>query len=151
MDSKTAHISEGAAALEEPDAYDSLEGIAEFGNPDALGAGGNHAPIGSPGAGAAPWRAGAQDRRGARSRERLWSPLFVIVVAGTLCCFMVGQGLNSGTSVFIAHMGGSAAFAGVLAAVFSAAAAAWRNAVFSGASAAFAAASMNLAWTSSSV
>ncbi|WP_418253467.1 MFS transporter [Gordonibacter urolithinfaciens] len=126
MDSKTAHISEGAAALEEPDAYDSLEGIAEFGNPDALGAGGNHAPIGSPGAGAAPWRAGAQDRRGARSRERLWSPLFVIVVAGTLCCFMVGQGLNSGTSVFIAHMGGSAAFAGVLAAVFSAAAAAAR-------------------------
>ena len=57
MDSKTAHISEGAAALEEPDAYDALEGIAEFGNPDALGAGGNHAPIGSPGAGAAPWRA----------------------------------------------------------------------------------------------
>ena len=50
----------------------------------------------------------------------------MIVVAGTLCCFMVGQGLNSGTSVFIARMGGSTAFAGVLAAVFSAAAAAAR-------------------------
>ena len=58
-----------------------------------------------------------------RERERLWSPLFVVIVATTLCCFMVGQGLNSGTSVFIARMGGSAAFAGVLAAVFSAAAA----------------------------
>ncbi|WP_158539662.1 MFS transporter [Gordonibacter sp. 28C] len=56
-------------------------------------------------------------------RERLWSPLFVAIVAATLCCFMVGQGLNSGTSVFLARMGNSAAFAGALAAVFSASAA----------------------------
>lgn len=56
-------------------------------------------------------------------RERLWSPLFVAIVAATLCCFMVGQGLNSGTSVFLARMGNTAAFAGALAAVFSASAA----------------------------
>ena len=36
---------------------------------------------------------------------------------------MVGQGLNSGTSVYVALYGGTAAYAGVLAAVFSAAAA----------------------------
>ena len=125
MDSKTAHISEGAVALEELDACDSLEGVAEYGNLDAPGAGGDNVPAGSLGASAAPREIG-QDQGGAGSRERLWSPLFVIVVAGTLCCFMVGQGLNSGTSVFIARMGGSTAFAGVLAAVFSAAAAAAR-------------------------
>lgn len=125
MDSKTAHISEGAVALEELDACDSLEGVAEYGNLDAPGAGGDNVPAGSLGASAAP-REIDQDQGGAGSRERLWSPLFVIVVAGTLCCFMVGQGLNSGTSVFIARMGGSTAFAGVLAAVFSAAAAAAR-------------------------
>ena len=84
MDSKTAHISEGAVALEELDACDSLEGVAEYGNLDAPGAGGDNVPAGS------------------------------------------GQGLNSGTSVFIARMGGNTAFAGVLAAVFSAAAAAAR-------------------------
>ena len=125
MDSKTAHISEGAVALEELDACDSLEGVAEYGNLDAPGAGGDNVPAGSLGASAASREIG-QGQGGAGSRERLWSPLFVIVVAGTLCCFMVGQGLNSGTSVFIARMGGSTAFAGVLAAVFSAAAAAAR-------------------------
>lgn len=125
MDSKTTHISEGAVALEELDACDSLEGVAEYGDSDAPGAGGGNVPAGSLGASTAPRKA-KQDLDGAGSRERLWSPLFVIVVAGTLCCFMVGQGLNSGTSVFIARMGGSTAFAGVLAAVFSAAAAAAR-------------------------
>ena len=35
MDSKTAHISEGAVALEELDACDSLEGVAEYGNLEA--------------------------------------------------------------------------------------------------------------------
>ena len=132
MDSKTAHISEGAVALEELDACDSLEGVAEYGNLDAPGAGGDNVPAGSLGASAAPREIG-QDQGGAGSRERLWSPLFVIVVAGTLCCFMVGQGLNSGTSVFIARMGGSTAFAGVLAAVFSAAAAAARIVMVGGA------------------
>lgn len=63
------------------------------------------------------------DSRGGSSREQLWSTTFVLVVASTLCCFMVGQGLNSSTSVYVALYGGTAAYAGVLAAVFSGAAA----------------------------
>ena len=61
--------------------------------------------------------------RGGSPREQLWSTAFVLVVASTLCCFMVGQGLNSSTSVYVALYGGTAAYAGVLAAVFSGAAA----------------------------
>lgn len=56
-------------------------------------------------------------------REQLWSTTFVLVVVSTLCCFTVGQGLNSSTSVYVALYGGTAAYAGVLAAVFSGAAA----------------------------
>lgn len=63
------------------------------------------------------------DSRGGSPREQLWSTTFVLVVASTLCCFMVGQGLNSSTSVYVALYGGTAAYAGVLAAVFSGAAA----------------------------
>ena len=61
--------------------------------------------------------------RGESPREQLWSTSFVLVVVSTLCCFMVGQGLNSSTSVYVALYGGTAAYAGVLAAVFSGAAA----------------------------
>ena len=61
--------------------------------------------------------------RGESPREQLWSTTFVLVVVSTLCCFMVGQGLNSSTSVYVALYGGTAAYAGVLAAVFSGAAA----------------------------
>ncbi len=57
---------------------------------------------------------------------RLWTPVFVGIVIMTLCCFTVGQGLNSGTSVYLAQRGASATLAGVGAAVFSAAAAAVR-------------------------
>lgn len=63
------------------------------------------------------------DSRGGSPREQLWSTTFVLVVASTLCCFMAGQGLNSSTSVYVALYGGTAAYAGVLAAVFSGAAA----------------------------
>ena len=55
--------------------------------------------------------------------DQLWSPAFILLIVLTLCCFVVGQGLNSGTSVYLAHYGGSTAYAGVLAAVFSIAAA----------------------------
>lgn len=55
--------------------------------------------------------------------ERLWSSLFIFIIIMTLCSFMVGQGLNSGTSVYLDHMGQGATLAGVLAAVFSASAA----------------------------
>ena len=68
--------------------------------------------------------------RGENPREQLWSTTFVLVVVSTLCCFMVGQGLNSSTSVYVALYGGTAAYAGVLAAVFSGAAAVVR--LFSG-------------------
>lgn len=61
--------------------------------------------------------------RGESPREQLWSTTFVLVVVSTLCCFMVGQGLNSSTSVYVALYGGTAAYAGVLGAVFSGAAA----------------------------
>ena len=61
--------------------------------------------------------------RGESPCEQLWSTTFVLVVVSTLCCFMVGQGLNSSTSVYVALYGGTAAYAGVLAAVFSGAAA----------------------------
>lgn len=54
--------------------------------------------------------------------EKLWTPLFVFIVIMTLCSFVVGQGLNSGTSVYLDHLGMGATFAGILAAVFSAAA-----------------------------
>lgn len=63
------------------------------------------------------------DSRRESPREQLWSTTFVLVVISTLCCFMVGQGLNSSTSVYVALYGGTAAYAGVLAAVFSGAAA----------------------------
>ena len=58
-----------------------------------------------------------------KTDDRLWTPLFVLIIALTLCCFLVGQGLNAGTSVYLSRGGWGAAFAGVLAAVFSFAAA----------------------------
>lgn len=45
--------------------------------------------------------------------------MFITIIGITLCCFVTGQGLNSGTSIYISHYGGTAAYAGVLAAVFS--------------------------------
>lgn len=65
-------------------------------------------------------------RSKAPARDRLWSASFILIIASTLCCFTVGQGLNSSTSVYVALYGGSAAYAGVLAAVFSGAAAVMR-------------------------
>ena len=49
--------------------------------------------------------------------------MFVSIIALALCCFMVGQGLNAGTSVYLSYRGETAALAGVGAAVFSVAAA----------------------------
>lgn len=51
--------------------------------------------------------------------ERLWTPLFIFIIIMALCSFMVGQGLNSGTSVYLDHLGQGATLAGILAAVFS--------------------------------
>ena len=60
-----------------------------------------------------------------RSKEqpRLWTPVFVLIIALTLCTFMVGQGLNSGTSVFLVKAGYGSSLAGALALAFSLAAA----------------------------
>lgn len=57
-----------------------------------------------------------------RQSEKLWTPLFIFIIIMTLCSFMVGQGLNSGTSVYLNHLGQGATLAGILAAIFSAAA-----------------------------
>lgn len=61
--------------------------------------------------------------RSASARPKLWTAMFVLVVLLTFCCFVMGQGLNSGTSVFLARMGYGASLAGTLALVFSASAA----------------------------
>lgn len=60
---------------------------------------------------------------GAAVPERLWSSVFVLVIGVTLGTFLVGQGLNAGTSVYIDEMGGTSTYAGLLATVFSVAAA----------------------------
>lgn len=59
----------------------------------------------------------------AQPTDKLWTPLFIFIIVAALCAFMVGQGLNSGTSVYLDHMGQGATLAGALAAVFSGAAA----------------------------
>ena len=57
---------------------------------------------------------------------KLWTPVFVVIIALTFCCFVMGQGLNSGTSVFLTGKGYGAALPGTLALVFSFAAAGTR-------------------------
>lgn len=39
---------------------------------------------------------------GKDDHPKLWSLIFVLIIALTFCCFAMGQGLNSGTSVFLA-------------------------------------------------
>lgn len=65
----------------------------------------------------------APEKAGSSSPERLWSPLFVTIIVATLCVFMVGQGTNAGTSVYLSLSGGSSMLAGIGAAAFSGAAA----------------------------
>lgn len=60
------------------------------------------------------------------SKDRLWSPMFVAIVACSLCCFLVGQGSNAGTTVYLERIGGSTGLAGIGALTFSMAAAASR-------------------------
>lgn len=59
-------------------------------------------------------------------RERLWTPVFVCILMCTLAAFMVGQGSNAGTTVYLDRVGGTAALAGIGALCFSVAAAAAR-------------------------
>lgn len=57
-----------------------------------------------------------------QDQPRLFSVVFLAIVGVALFCFMSGQGLNAGISVYISRLGGSATLAGVGAAVFSGAA-----------------------------
>lgn len=57
-----------------------------------------------------------------KNAERLWSPIFVTIIAATLFAFMVGQGVNSGTTVYLERTGGTLALAGIGALSFSVAA-----------------------------
>lgn len=58
-----------------------------------------------------------------RGQPKLWSLVFVLIIILTFCCFVMGQGLNSGTSVFLVGQGYGASLAGALALAFSIAAA----------------------------
>ena len=58
----------------------------------------------------------------ANGAPRLFTAVFLGIVGVTLFCYVTGQGLNAGTSVYIDRLGGSATLAGIGAAVFSAAA-----------------------------
>ncbi len=55
----------------------------------------------------------------AGSAERLWTPVFLLIIAATLGAYMVGQGTNAGTSVYLDIRGESATLAGIGAAIFS--------------------------------
>lgn len=57
------------------------------------------------------------------SRPKVWSGVFILTIVITFFAFVAGQGLNTGMSVYVEHQGGTATFAGLLMAVFSASAA----------------------------
>lgn len=59
----------------------------------------------------------------AASTPRVWTPVFVLTIVITFFAFVSGQGLNTGMSVYVEHIGGTTTFAGLLMAVFSASAA----------------------------
>ena len=53
------------------------------------------------------------------AEAKLWTPYFILIVAIMFCSYVSFHGLNSGTSVYIERTGGTASFAGVLAALYS--------------------------------
>ena len=55
----------------------------------------------------------------------VWNPAFVLVVAISFASCLSFHGLNSGTTVYLSLVGGSTAFADVLAALYSVAAGHW--------------------------
>ena len=59
-------------------------------------------------------------------RERLWTPLFIFILISTLCCFIVCQGYNAGTTVYLSLKDMGTEVAGVLMVVYSITAAATR-------------------------
>lgn len=65
---------------------------------------------------------GEADKTATLGRERLLTPIFLLIVAATLFTFLVGQGTNAGTSVYLERTGGELWLAGIGALCFSAAA-----------------------------
>lgn len=53
------------------------------------------------------------------SKDRLFSPVFVLIIASTLCCFLFGQGSNAGTTVYLEFKNEPTSLAGIGALVFS--------------------------------
>lgn len=51
------------------------------------------------------------------SDESLWTSLFAAIVVATFCLFLVSQGLNSGTTVYLDRIGLPGVIAGLLAAI----------------------------------
>ena len=51
-------------------------------------------------------------------RPKLWTGVFMIIIFITFVCFVIGQGLNAGTSVYLSHRGYGESLSGVLALVF---------------------------------
>ena len=68
----------------------------------------------------------ANERTAKAARPRLWSGVFVLLILLTFCCFLTSQGMNAGTAVYVTELGGTAAYAGFLMAVFSVSAATTR-------------------------
>lgn len=52
-------------------------------------------------------------------KERLWSPTFLLISLCAFCAYVVAQGLNSGTTVYLDRIGFPAMYAGVVGAAFS--------------------------------
>ena len=68
----------------------------------------------------------ADERTVEAARPRLWSGVFVLLILLTFCCFLTSQGMNAGTAVYVTELGGTAAYAGFLMAIFSVSAATTR-------------------------
>lgn len=54
-----------------------------------------------------------------RTSDRLWTPYFVLIILIMFVSYVSFHGLNSGTSVYVDHQGGTAQFAGILASIYS--------------------------------
>ena len=61
----------------------------------------------------------ASDQRNRKPQPKLWTPIFIITILVTFAGFTTAQGLNTGMSVYVDHIGGTATFTGVLSIVFS--------------------------------
>ncbi len=61
----------------------------------------------------------APETSSARPKVKLWTPMLVVILVGLFSAFLVCQGMNTGSTIFVDEMGGSSAYAGLLAAAFS--------------------------------